>query len=45
MFKTNVMRLLDKAKVECKSHCYANTNAISGIDVANVLNQNSKHEL
>lgn len=40
--KTNVMRLLDKAKVEYKSYCYANTNAISGIDVANVLNQNSK---
>lgn len=40
--KTNAMRLLDKAKVEYKSYCYANTNAISGIDVANVLNQNSK---
>ncbi len=40
--KTNVMRLLDKAKVEYKSHCYANTNAINGIDVANVLNQNPK---
>jgi len=34
---------LDKAKIECKSHCYANTHAISGIDIANVLNQNSKH--
>ena len=41
-FKTNVMRFLDKAKVKYKSHCYTNTNAISGIDVANVLNQNSK---
>ncbi len=40
-FKTNVMRILDKAKVEYKSYCYANTNAISGIDVANVLNLNS----
>ncbi|MPM58060.1 Cys-tRNA(Pro)/Cys-tRNA(Cys) deacylase YbaK [bioreactor metagenome] len=40
--KTNVMRLLDKAKVEYESHCYADTNAISGIEVANVLNQNPK---
>lgn len=40
--KTNVMRLLDKAKLEYKSHCYANTNAISGIEVTNVLNQNPK---
>jgi len=40
--KTNVMRLLDKAKIEYKSHCYANTNAVSGIEVANVLNQNPK---
>lgn len=41
-YKTNVMRILDKMKVEYKSHCYANTNAISGIDVALVLNQNPK---
>lgn len=40
--KTNVMRLLDKAKIEYKSHCYANTNAVSGIEVAYVLNQNPK---
>ncbi len=39
-FKTNVMRLLDKAKAEYKSHCYVNTDAISGVDVANILNQN-----
>ncbi len=39
IYKTNVMRILDKARVEYKSHSYANTNAISGIDVANVLNQ------
>ncbi|RYD02376.1 hypothetical protein N752_23890 [Desulforamulus aquiferis] len=41
-YKTNVMRILDKAKVEYKSHTYANTNAISGIEVASVLNQNPK---
>ncbi|MBU5675557.1 Cys-tRNA(Pro) deacylase [Alkaliphilus sp. MSJ-5] len=40
IYKTNVMRIFDKAKVEYKSHSYANTKAISGIDVANVLNQN-----
>lgn len=39
-YKTNVMRILDKAKVEYKSHEYVNTNAISGTDVAYVLNQN-----
>lgn len=38
-FKTNVMRILDKMKVEYESHSYANTDAISGIDVAKVLNQ------
>lgn len=32
------MRILDKMKVDYKSHCYAETDAISGIDVANALN-------
>lgn len=36
--KTNVMRTLDKMKVKYQSHCYADTDAISGIEVANVLN-------
>ena len=40
--KTNVMRELDKLKICYKSYCYKDTNAISGIDVANVLNQNPK---
>lgn len=39
-YKTNVMRILDKMKIKYVSHSYAHTNAISGIDVANVLNQN-----
>lgn len=39
-YKTNVMRILDKMKIKYKSHSYANTDAISGIDVANALNQN-----
>ena len=37
--KTNVMRLLDQKKVNYKSHCYADTDAISGVEVAAVLNQ------
>lgn len=40
--KTNVMRILDKKKIKYNSYCYVNTNAISGIEVANVLGQNPK---
>lgn len=43
LYKTNVMRILDKAKIEYKSYSYADTNAISGIEVAEVLNQNPEH--
>ena len=38
--KRNVMRILDKAKINYKHYCYADTDAISGVDVAAVLNQN-----
>lgn len=38
--KTNVMRLLDKKKITYKSHYYGNTDAISGIEVAEVLGEN-----
>ena len=38
--KTNVMRLLDKAKVSYSSYSYVDSGVISGIDVANVLNEN-----
>ena len=38
-FKTNVMRMLDKAKVPYNHYSYIGTNAISGLDVANALNQ------
>ena len=38
--KTNVMRILDQKKVKYGSHYYADTDAISGMDVANVLEQN-----
>lgn len=40
--KTNVMRILDKAKVQYAHYCYEGTGAISGIEVASVLNQNPK---
>ena len=33
--KTNVMRLLEQAKAEYKHYCYANTDAISGVNVSN----------
>lgn len=38
--KTNVMRILDQKKISYNNYCYADTDAISGIDVATVLNQN-----
>ena len=38
--KTNVMRILEQKKVTYNSYSYANTDAISGIEVATVLNQN-----
>ncbi|MBQ6496017.1 MAG: Cys-tRNA(Pro) deacylase [Firmicutes bacterium] len=37
--KTNVMRLLDQAKIEYTAHTYADTEAISGVEVADVLGQ------
>lgn len=37
--KTNVMRLLDAAGISYASHCYADTDAVSGSDVAKVLGQ------
>lgn len=39
-FKTNVMRMLDKLKINYQHYTYADTEAISGIEVATVLNQN-----
>ena len=38
--KTNVMRELDRLKIKYNHYCYANTDAISGIEVASALNQN-----
>lgn len=39
-FKTNVMRMLDKHKINYKHYTYADTDAISGVEVAKVLNEN-----
>ncbi len=38
--KTNVMRILDAQKIEYKSYSYVGTNALSGVEVAKILNQN-----
>lgn len=37
--KTNVMRILDTAKIEYKSHCYLDTGAVSGTEVADALSE------
>lgn len=37
--KTNVMRVLEQKKAQYTSHCYADTDAISGVEVASVLGQ------
>ena len=38
-FKTNVMRILEQAKVPFRHHCYVDTGAISGLEVAAALGQ------
>ena len=37
--KTNVMRLLDQAKIEYKHYCYAGTDAVGGMEGGEVLHQ------
>ncbi|SDC90512.1 Cys-tRNA(Pro)/Cys-tRNA(Cys) deacylase [Terribacillus halophilus] len=39
-YKTNVMRLLDQKKIPYESYSYADTDAISGTAVAEVLGEN-----
>lgn len=41
--KTNVMRLLDQKKIPYQSHTYAASGALSGTEVAAVLDQNPDH--
>ena len=38
--KTNVMRILDQKKINYKSYEYSDTEAISGVEVAEVLGEN-----
>lgn len=38
--KTNVMRTLDRLKIPYREHCYVDSGAVSGVDVARVLGQN-----
>lgn len=38
-YKTNVMRILNAKKIRYSCHSYIDTDAISGVDVANVLHQ------
>lgn len=40
--KTNVMRILDQKKIPYEAHFYDSTEAISGMEVAEVLGQNPK---
>lgn len=37
--KTNVMRILDQAKIPYNHYCYADTDAISGLEITKVLGQ------
>ncbi len=39
--KTNAMRVLDQKGIFYKIHSYVNTNAVSGMEVANVLHEDS----
>ena len=41
--KTNVMRLLDSKKVKYEKHLYVDTDAISGVEIAEVLHQDPNH--
>lgn len=41
--KTNVMRILSQKKVPYTAHSYASTDAISGMEVAQALQQNPEH--
>lgn len=40
--KTNVMRVLDSKKIKYEEHYYGDTEAISGVEVATVLGQQSE---
>lgn len=42
-FKTNVMRIIEGKKLPYKAHCYADTDAISGVEIAAVLGEDPEH--
>ena len=37
--KTNVMRLLEQKKIPYQAHCYVETGAVNGMEVADILGQ------
>ncbi len=41
--KTNVMRMLEQKKLPYVAHCYKDSGAVSGAEVAAALNQNPAH--
>lgn len=41
--KTNVMRILEQKKIVHETYCYGTTEAISGVEVADILNQDPNH--
>lgn len=41
--KTNVMRILDSLGISYEMHTYVDTGAVSGVDVADVLQQDRNH--
>lgn len=43
MEKTNVMRILDQKKIKYNSYSYIDTDAVSGMEVADVLGEDPNH--
>ena len=42
-YKTNVMRVIESKKIKYKAHCYADTDAVSGTEIAEVLGEDPAH--
>ncbi|MPM71203.1 Cys-tRNA(Pro)/Cys-tRNA(Cys) deacylase YbaK [bioreactor metagenome] len=42
-YKTNVMRKLDSLKIKYETHSYADTEALSGVEVADVIGEDPDH--
>ncbi len=40
--KTNVMRILDKAKTPYRAHCYVGMGALSGVEIAKALHEDEE---